>query len=749
MNTKKSSFTSLSTKLNLLLVVFLILLSLSIGIFSYLTYSNDAITLKGSVAGSAARTMAAMIDPVEFMEIVDTGNQNDYYQKMQKNFEMVKERSGMSYLYALVKHTDGTNYRYIFIDGIPGQAPSFGELDSIAGYGEASLRCYDNGVNTISDIYKPEGYDHMVSGYSPILDENNNVIGIVGADIDAGEVLDHLNQFRNKVIIFVVILIIVISLLVRVYISTFIRKPIKALTEMSHKIAEGELDFNINYSSNDEIGILIENFQTVKFTLLNLLNSLEDMTSEHSKGNNEATIEVANFMGAYKDVANGVNEMALEYVTETKEILDTVSAFGAGNFDVKLKDFPGKKASINEAIEKLRETFKAIDSEIKNLTNGDLSRYIDYTKFEGNWGVMIRGLNHLLNAMIEPIKESVLVLGKMSNGDFNEKIIGDYKGDFGLIKDSLNSMQDAISNYIKEISYLLGEMSNQNLDITITREYIGEFSEIKNAINMIIDTFNHILSDFRSSAIQVSSDSNQIHNYSLELSKGADRQIVAVDQLKAIIDNIDTQTLKNSEIAIKANEFTSYAKQNAEEGTKVMKEMLNAMEDINESSSSISKIIKVIEDIAFQTNLLALNAAVEAARAGEHGKGFGVVAEEVRNLASKSQEAAKNTTALIENSVLKTSEGTRVANETAKMLDAISDEITEVSNYINNIVEVSKEQSENLRQLNESIVEVANVTQVNTEISRNSFEFSEKLSKEADSIQNMIAQFKLKNKNID
>ncbi len=741
---RSNKFVSLSTRLTITLVFILILLSLSIGVFSYFVYRGEAIRLKGKIAEAAASSISSLIDPEEFMEIVQTGEKTSYQLQMQKNFETVKTSTGMSYMYALVKHSDGKSYRYIFIDGVPGLAPSFGDLDSIEEYGEASLRCYDGGQNTISNIYKPAGYDYMVSGYTPIFDSNKNVIGIVGADIDAGEVVDHLNEFRNKVFLVVTFLILLFSFLARMYIIASIKNPINALTDMSHKIVDGDLDFNINISSKDEIGLLANNFMTVRSTFNNLIDSIKDMTEEHAKGNFEAFIDISNYNGVYHNVADGVNQMAAEYVKETSDILDTVSAFGAGNFNATLRAFPGKKASVNEIIEKLRITFKDIDSEIKNLTNGDLSRQIDYTQFEGSWGVMISGLNSLLKAMIEPIKESVGVLSKMSKGDFNEKIRGDYKGDFGLIKDSLNTMQDVISNYIKEISYLLGEMSSQNLDISIQREYIGEFSEIKDAINMIINTFNRILSELGSSASHFSSDSNRIHTYSLELSQGADRQISAVEELTCIINNIETQTIKNAEIAIKANEFTSEAKKNTETGNKVMQEMLNAMQDINESSINISKIIKVIEDIAFQTNLLALNAAVEAARAGEHGKGFAVVAEEVRSLAGRSQEAAKNTTSLIESSVLKAAEGTKVAHETAKMLDAISEEITVVSTYINDIAEISMDQRENLKQLNISITDVTHVTQANTEISRNCFEFSEKLSTQADNIQNMIAQFKLK-----
>ncbi len=741
---KKRRFISISTKFTVMLMLILVVISVSIGVFSYFSYQSDAIRLKGNIAESAASSLASIIDPEKFSEIASSGEKTDYYNEMQKYFESAKARTGMSYMYALVKHSDGINYRYIFIDGIPGLAPSFGDLDSIADYGEASLRCYDNGINTVSDIYKPEGYGYMVSGYSPIFDANQRVIGIVGADIDAGEVISHLNQFRNSVSLVVIGLIFIAVFFSRICINSLINKPIKVLTTLSNDIADGALEFDLNIQTNDEIGILAKNFNTVKVTLNNLVHSINDMTEEHASGNNEATIDTNQFKGTYSTVATGVNQMAMEYVLETKEILETMAAFGRGDFNAKLREFPGKKAAINETVEKLRDTFKSIEHKIVSLTNGDLSTEIDYTQFEGNWGIMINGLNSLLSAMMAPIKESVTVLSGMSNGDFNKKIQGDYKGDFGLIKDSLNTTQEVISMYIKEISRLLGEMSGQNLNVSIDRQYIGEFSIIKDALNMIISTFNKILTDFKDSAEQVSSGSKQIHNFSLELSQGADKQTSAVEQLTFIIEKIETQTVRNSEVAVKANVLSSEAKENAVMGNKVMSEMLNAMQEINDASSNISKIIKVIDEIAFQTNLLALNAAVEAARAGEHGKGFAVVAEEVRSLASRSQDAAKNTTALIESSVHKALEGSKIANETAEKLNKIVDEITDISGYISNIVDVSNEQGESLRQLNESIAEVTTVTQANTEISKSSFEYSETLSRQADTMLEMIAEFKLK-----
>ncbi|MEN8908336.1 MAG: methyl-accepting chemotaxis protein, partial [Clostridiales bacterium] len=541
------------------------------------------------------------------------------------------------------------------------------------------------------------------------------------------------------------LLAIIISLLI----SNIISKPINKLKIIAEKIVVGDTDIKIDIDSNDEIGNLANSFNSVITTLNNLINQMNHMSKQHDLGDIDVNIDEDKFEGAYKNMAIGVNGMVNDHISVNKKAMACIAEFGNGNFEAKIETFPGKKIFINNTIEALRSNLKKVKSEINTLIiaseEGKLNERGDVSKFQGDWAELIKGLNGLLDKVIEPVKEASNVLKEMSKGNLKVMVKGEYKGDHAEIKNSLNFTIQIITNYINEISKILTELSNGNLVVNIDREYLGDFSGIKNSLNMIISSLNEVMGNINKSAEQVATGSIQLSKSSQILSQGSTEQASSIEEITSSMEEMATQTNENNNNASKANEIVLASKDDASSGNKQMQEMLKAMGEINDSSGNIAKIIKVIDEIAFQTNILALNAAVEAARAGQHGKGFAVVAEEVRNLAARSANAAKETTSLIEGSINKVNIGTKIANDTAQALDKIVVGVSKVADIVKGISIASNEQASGIGQANKAIEEVSQVTQTNSATAEESATSSEELSNQAELLKNMILKFKIKN----
>lgn len=270
-----------------------------------------------------------------------------------------------------------------------------------------------------------------------------------------------------------------------------------------------------------------------------------------------------------------------------------------------------------------------------------------------------------------------------------------------------------------------------------------ELGSLASAFNAMQDSFNNVLSSISVASSEVNASSKQVSDSSKSLSQGAIEQASAIEELTARIEDVCSQMQLNSDNTQKVNSLATIVNNNALEGSQNMTDLQAAIREINQTSQDISKIIKVIDNIAFQTNILSLNASVEAAQSGKYGKGFAVVAEEVRNLAVKVGLAAKDTSELINNSLNKVEEGIKLVDANAKSLDGIISGINDMSKAINNISIATKEQSLSIEQISLGISQVAAVTQNTSAISEESLATSIELHEQAEALENQVQRFTL------
>jgi methyl-accepting chemotaxis protein len=344
----------------------------------------------------------------------------------------------------------------------------------------------------------------------------------------------------------------------------------------------------------------------------------------------------------------------------------------------------------------------------------------------------------LAGSISRPVNKMLAAANKLALGDVSVTIEENSRDEIGNLAAAFRKMIENIRNQ----AYATERIADG--DLTVDVDVRSENDLLGRKLYELVQNNNEILTGITVAAEQVAVGARQVSDSSMALSQGATEQASSVEELTASLEEIASQTELNAQNANQANELAVNAKQNAVQGNSQMKEMLKAMVDINESSANISKVIKVIDDIAFQTNILALNAAVEAARAGQHGKGFAVVAEEVRNLAARSANAAKETTDMIESSIKKAEDGTRMAKNTADALDRIVTSIEKVAGLVGDIAVASNEQAMGITQINQGIMQVSQVVQTNSATSEESASASEELSSQASLLKETVGRYKLK-----
>ena len=446
------------------------------------------------------------------------------------------------------------------------------------------------------------------------------------------------------------------------------------------------------------------------------------------------------------DMGTAVNKLLSNMQGAIGEANAVVSALAAGQFDKRVaKDLNGDletlKDGINTSADNIADVMSQLKEVMEYLRNGQFDVELS-TQAQGEYKAMIDTASDSMNAMNRVIGEINQVMGRVSEGEFNERVHVAASGAMNDLKTAINDTVEVLENVIGDITRVMDAQSQGDLTLSVKTECQGQLDHLKIAINKNAENLAGIIASALNSANVVNGASDEVSRGSQDLSQRVQEQAAALEETSATMDEMNSAVQNNTQNALEATKVARDVQEKAHNGTEVMQQTIEAMNAIQESSHKISEIVSLIDGIAFQTNLLALNAAVEAARAGDHGRGFAVVAGEVRALAQKSAEAAKDIKSLIDESVARIDQGTQLASESGEVLHGINDAVENVTKMIEHIAQASKEQAEGVNQVHKAIADIDQVTQQNAALVEETSAAAESMAEQATDLSRNMAFFK-------
>ena len=471
---------------------------------------------------------------------------------------------------------------------------------------------------------------------------------------------------------------------------------------VANDVSAGKLDGKIDTSRQDEVGQLLTAMQRMQTQVQSVIAAQSEMAARHDEGQISYRMDDSAFPGEYGRMVRDTNALVASHLQAIGDALKIMQRYSVGDLSLDMPKLPGEKANLTETMDATKANLSAINGEIKRLamaaSSGDFSQRGDVDKYQYDFRDMIDGLNQLMETTDGNLAEVSELLQAIARGDLTARMEGDFHGVFARMRDDANATVAQLT------------------------DIVGRIQDASTSINTA---------------------AGEIASGNSDLSRRTEQQAANLEETAASMEELTSTVRQNAESARQANQLAQGAAGVASQGGEVVGKVVTTMRDIEQSSKKIADIISVIDGIAFQTNILALNAAVEAARAGEQGRGFAVVASEVRTLAQRSANAAKEIKGLIETSVDKVADGSKLVNQAGATMGEIVASVQRVTDIMSEISAASQEQSAGIEQVNQTIVQMDETTQQNAALVEEASAAARSMEEQAQALSESVSVFKL------